>query len=164
MDLDWTAALIDDNGAVDRDATVAWLSAAHASLAAVHGASWTDGHAAWLGRLLHDAVMYQGVELSKSTPDDLDDLLFTLQVSQRDSLPAPAALCVPTLRLLYGAAAEHLGSLHARSLLGHLSTDAEAELVAALSPAPAARAAPKRSSHGRRLPRRKKGRKKNKKR
>jgi hypothetical protein len=123
------------DGDVDWDAARDWVSAIHAALSEALGTdAWTDAHAGWFGRFAHDALRYQGVSLAGATPDDLDDLLFTLQPAQRDSAPGPADVGFEALLHFFRRGAEVDGSVDARAALSHLEDgDRQALFVAAMT-------------------------------
>jgi hypothetical protein len=156
--LDFLAPLFLPDGSVDWPRARDWVAGMHDRLQSALGtAVWTDVHAAWLGRLAHDALRYQGVGLAEATPDDLADLLFTLLPAQRDTAPGPAAVGHEALVLFFTSGAEQAGSLPARRALHSLASEhTEARFVQAMEPPTASRAPKRRKS----LPRRKKGKKK----
>ncbi len=128
----WDAELFSADGQVNLDEARGWTGALHFELCAHHRPDWTDAHAAWLGRLSHDCLRYQGNSLAELGADDLDDLLFTLAVAQRDRCPAPPEHAVPALRLVYGYGAEVHGSLAARDALSVLDDDLEQSFLEAM--------------------------------
>ncbi len=134
--LDWTADLFQPDGSVDWPAARNWITNAHVALQQAHGERWTDAHAAWLGRLAHDALRYQGEGLTEATEDSLSDLLFSLQVAQRTTVPAPVEACIPALRQLFEFGATHLGQLGARAALGVLDNTVEHAFVEAMAAPP----------------------------
>jgi hypothetical protein len=146
--LDWHAALFLPDGTVDSGAARAWVATAHEALRRHHGAAWTDAHALWLGRLSHDCLHYQGNSPAELTADDLDDLLLTLTPAQRASVPAPPAVAVPALRLLFAFGAAVHGSLAARDALTFLDDDVEQAFLEAMRPPEENRLEPAKEAPG----------------
>lgn len=134
--LDWHAVLFQPDGDVDAAAARAWVATAHTCLRRHYGAAWTDAQATWLGRLCHDCLHYQGTHPGALTADDLDDLLLTLTVAQRDRAPAPPEALVPALRQLYRYGAQVHGSLAARDAAAFLDDDLEQAFLEAFRAAP----------------------------
>lgn len=178
--LDWLAEPFFPDGSVDWEAARRWIGAVHTALSRALGPdTWTDTHAGWLGRFAHDTLRYQGVTLAEATPDDLEDLLFTLQPAQADTAPGPAEHMVDTLLHFFRYGAEHHGSVAAAAAVEWLEDDDElAVLVAgAMHPEGLTREQKRAIQHrgrsggsvvkaakkSRSLPKRKKGRKKRRK-
>ena len=150
---DWFVEPFSSEGAVDWPLARQWVGDMHLALRAQLGpAAWTDEHAGWLGRLVHDALDFQGVMLSQATPADLEDLLFTLLPAAEQTPPGSATAAIRALRELYRYGAQQVGSVRAAEALAWLEADAlEAALGRALG---GDVSAPKRA--GRQMPRRKK--------
>lgn len=90
-----------EDGEVNWELARQWIGAVHMALRSQLGVEqWTDIHGAWLGRLAHDSLAYQGISIVDLTPDDIDDLLFGLQRAQVDTRPGSAATAVDALRRL----------------------------------------------------------------
>ena len=150
---DWFAEPFSSDGAVNWPLARQWVADMHLALRAQLGPdAWTDEQAGWLGRLVHDALGFQGVMLTQATPADLDDLLYTLLPASDQALPGSPAAALRALRALYSHGAQQVGSMQAAAALAWLEPEArEVTLGRALGREPSV---PKRSE--RRLPRRKK--------
>ena len=123
------------DGEVDWPAARQWVAAVHDALAAHPEAAWTDVHAAWFGRLVHDALRYQGVALAHATPDTLADLLLTLQPAQRDTAPGSIDTALAALRAFYTWGTTHHGAVAAATALAWLTDPDQVEACqAAMQP------------------------------
>lgn len=115
------------DGEVDWPVARIWVGAVHDALSAAPDSTWTDTHAAWLGRLAHDALRYQGVSLAMSSPDTLADLLLTLQPAQRDTAPGTIDEAFAALRAFYTWGVHTHGAVAAASALAWLEDPAHIE-------------------------------------
>ena len=150
---DWFVEPFFADGTVNWPLARQWVGDMHLTLRQHLGAkAWTDEHARWLGRLSHDALSFQGVMLTQATPDDLDDLLFTLLPATKQALPGSPAAAVRALRAVYIYGTQEVGAVQASDALAWLESDTREQ---ALSRALAGLVS-KAKQTGRRMPRRKK--------
>jgi len=151
---DWFIEPFNDDGSVDWPSARAWVGDMHAVLLKALGSdAWTNEMAGWLGRLTHDALAWQGVMLTRSGPDDLEDLLFTLLPSRQGDLPGSPESAVQALRALFIYGVHEAGAVAAAHAVTWLdASNRTEELGVALGLQQAIQRKPARK----RMPRRKK--------